>query len=463
MPSYFVVCRTIIVIMTTNQRPKTKVCKKCQKTFRVYVNGMDLNKRRLCTDCQPYKAPRIHKTNTCKQCGKELQFDSSLRSANGKIINLSRRSYCLDCSPFGEFAKNEKPVIDGKRECFRCKQFKPLLEFRLTKGRWCCNCNPCERERINEYSRILKQKAIDHLGGKCQVCGYNRCMRSLVFHSKDPAQKEFSLGRRKCINWEDTRKELDKCLLLCANCHGGTILRASYFTDEWWGLRLVEQKIKILCKYLMVTEMMTFREFLLFLESKHSEERLDNRIDQVGRNFPAIVSNPGALKAEVRKNTAIAKVLYGSTGKAVMVWLAPKLKGEVIVFNDDGTLNSRGDTIRGIFRPCVTGAKECETTTTMFRSATSGQLRNQPVDIEKTFAQLQQDIKANRSFLASEAGQEALEKALEGTGIDPVRSSSRTKIASSTNIINTGTNIINTGSGTNTGRITSTLTYSTPD
>jgi hypothetical protein len=165
-----------------------------------------------------------HKTKICKQCGKEFrEYDKAngVSPKTGRVINMSRRSFCLECSPYGQYIKNKKPIIDGRRECNMCRQFKLLSEFRKSKtGRVCVNCNDCDKIRISTYNRTLKQKAVDYLGGKCSVCGYNRCMRSLVFHHKDPTQKEFSLARRKCLNWEDTKKELDKCALLCANCHG---------------------------------------------------------------------------------------------------------------------------------------------------------------------------------------------------------------------------------------------------
>lgn len=159
------------------------------------------------------------KTKTCSGCSKP--FRQFIR-INGKAFNLSRRSYCLDCSPFGEFQKNKKPVIDGKRECLGCKTFKPLSEFAL-RGKvkhYRSHCKECETARTLDYGRRLKQKAVDYLGGKCQRCGYNKSLRSLVFHHTDPSQKEFSLGKRKCLNWPDTVKELNKCQLLCANCHG---------------------------------------------------------------------------------------------------------------------------------------------------------------------------------------------------------------------------------------------------
>lgn len=45
-------------------------------------------------------------------------------------------------------------------------------------------------------------------------------MRSLDFHHKDPNTKEFSIGKEGCIGWEKVKKEIDKCILVCSNCHG---------------------------------------------------------------------------------------------------------------------------------------------------------------------------------------------------------------------------------------------------
>ena len=67
---------------------------------------------------------------------------------------------------------------------------------------------------------------IDYKGGKCQNpdCstkgGYNRSINGLEFHHIDPTKKEFSISQiRLCKMNEKIKKELDKCDLLCANCH----------------------------------------------------------------------------------------------------------------------------------------------------------------------------------------------------------------------------------------------------
>lgn len=64
-----------------------------------------------------------------------------------------------------------------------------------------------------------KLKAIEYKGGKCQICGYNKCVRSLQFHHLDPNEKDFGIsGGTK--SFEKLKPELDKCILVCANCHG---------------------------------------------------------------------------------------------------------------------------------------------------------------------------------------------------------------------------------------------------
>lgn len=62
--------------------------------------------------------------------------------------------------------------------------------------------------------------ALEYKGGSCQICGYNKCETALEFHHINMAEKEFSIGDAgETRSWERTRIELDKCVLLCANCH----------------------------------------------------------------------------------------------------------------------------------------------------------------------------------------------------------------------------------------------------
>ena len=59
---------------------------------------------------------------------------------------------------------------------------------------------------------------VDYKGGKCEICGYNKCLEALEFHHKDPNEKDFSIANN-FKSMDKMKTEVDKCLLLCANCH----------------------------------------------------------------------------------------------------------------------------------------------------------------------------------------------------------------------------------------------------
>ncbi len=63
----------------------------------------------------------------------------------------------------------------------------------------------------------LKERAVEYLGGHCQICKYDRCVSALEFHHVDPREKDFEVSAK--MGWAVVRPELDKCVLLCANCH----------------------------------------------------------------------------------------------------------------------------------------------------------------------------------------------------------------------------------------------------
>lgn len=97
-----------------------------------------------------------------------------------------------------------------------------VSEHKLYGTRW--KCKKCEYVYSRRYLDNLKLKAIEYAGGKCQECGYNKCMRALHFHHVDPSLKEFGIfesrpGFKKTRNWDLLKIEIDKCILLCGNCH----------------------------------------------------------------------------------------------------------------------------------------------------------------------------------------------------------------------------------------------------
>lgn len=74
-------------------------------------------------------------------------------------------------------------------------------------------------QNVVRWQRRTKLRALTYKGGCCCLCGYSKSVRSLHFHHMDINGKDFGIGSAVRA-WEKTRVELDKCVLLCSNCHG---------------------------------------------------------------------------------------------------------------------------------------------------------------------------------------------------------------------------------------------------
>lgn len=131
----------------------------------------------------------------CKKCG--MQFPNRIE-IDGVLHVVSNRKYCLDCSPFKQHNTRklhmERP--DGEVK------------------------SKIATERVQSRRKTLKAMAIAYKGGSCCICGYNRCIGALEFHHIDPSKKSFGLAARGFTrSWESIKQEIDKCILVCSNCH----------------------------------------------------------------------------------------------------------------------------------------------------------------------------------------------------------------------------------------------------
>jgi len=72
---------------------------------------------------------------------------------------------------------------------------------------------------VTKRRKVLRQKAIEYKAGKCKICGYNKCQGALEFHHFKN-HKNFGISQKGYTrSWEKVKKELNLCILLCANCH----------------------------------------------------------------------------------------------------------------------------------------------------------------------------------------------------------------------------------------------------
>lgn len=111
--------------------------------------------------------------------------------------------------------------IQLERFCLTCKK--------KLKGKQMLFCSrKCNNHNIGRFKKVYDQsknrgkerrkKLVELKGGKCEKCGYDKNLAVLCFHHRNPKEKSFTLNR--CTqSWNKLIEELNKCDLLCANCH----------------------------------------------------------------------------------------------------------------------------------------------------------------------------------------------------------------------------------------------------
>lgn len=106
--------------------------------------------------------------------------------------------------------------------CPKCKNECNIDEFYNRRGKTggSVYCKKCTSTQVVERTKKLKQSMVDYKGGCCQICGYDKYIGALDFHHINPNEKDFTIAHIRQYKFDDTiKKELDKCLLVCSNCH----------------------------------------------------------------------------------------------------------------------------------------------------------------------------------------------------------------------------------------------------
>lgn len=128
---------------------------------------------------------------------------------------------CRKCElekPLSDFYKDrqEKNYLRQFKDCKKCsnkRNRKIYFESYQTKYRQKLSNKEQHRHQLN------KQKAVDLFSNKCLDCNNSFPMQVYDFHHLDPTTKEKSPSQLWGHKWETIKQELDKCVMLCANCH----------------------------------------------------------------------------------------------------------------------------------------------------------------------------------------------------------------------------------------------------
>ena len=123
-----------------------------------------------------------------------------------KLLNLPRKSI------YRILERNEVKLKEKEiGSCIIC--LKQLKDKRRNR---CDTCNTAIR-RLR-----IKQKCVEYKGGRCSNCGLvSENVAVYDFHHLDPTQKDFEIQSATIagLSWENIVVELNKCKLLCSNCH----------------------------------------------------------------------------------------------------------------------------------------------------------------------------------------------------------------------------------------------------
>ena len=85
-------------------------------------------------------------------------------------------------------------------------------------------CHSCYQVKIDKKRKQLKKMCVEYHGNKCSSCGGVFPIAVYDFHHTDNDRnnrKDKTIGHmtHDCRKWETITEELDRCVMLCANCH----------------------------------------------------------------------------------------------------------------------------------------------------------------------------------------------------------------------------------------------------
>ncbi len=156
------------------------VCKSCGNPF----------------DTDWRKDPKTPAEFCSRRCSNRRAVTEETRKKIASSLRETPQEFCQECG---------KLLVKGSLSGF-CQEHKPRSTM-------------TNSERVHQWRKRTKLALIDYKGGECERCGYSRCPEALEFHHKDPSQKDFGLSMGNSYSLERMKIEVDKCMLVCANCH----------------------------------------------------------------------------------------------------------------------------------------------------------------------------------------------------------------------------------------------------
>jgi len=149
----------------------------------------------------------------CKMCGEEDIFKLCFHHKSDKEIEMNRFKY-------QSWSKIENEIKKCELLCHNCH-----------------NEHHFGNESIDNRFKVNKNLFLEYKDKfSCSICDYNKCQSSLHFHHK--SDKIFTLAKvsvayKNIFEIHDSvLKELDKCTVVCANCHHKIHTHVDFYYDN---------------------------------------------------------------------------------------------------------------------------------------------------------------------------------------------------------------------------------------
>lgn len=171
---------------------------------RAYAGGM------LFSDIvKTYKVSKGWLSDIVKDLPKRIaKFDKSItqdvqnRYNNGEKLKNLAKEYNCKLSTLKYHIKTERKKADPGNDKKSPAHRKKMVVY------------------VNRRRKKIKEMAVQRKGGCCVICKYDKCNSALEFHHLDPAIKSFNISLKGYVkSWEVVKAEVDKCILVCRNCH----------------------------------------------------------------------------------------------------------------------------------------------------------------------------------------------------------------------------------------------------
>jgi DNA invertase Pin-like site-specific DNA recombinase len=180
-----------------------------------FLNGVDdetIEKiKRLRLEFKTYpeilEIVNITEDKLIKICRK-LKLNKQINTFKNKMLNVNEvLSYYLKVKSLRKTAKH----FGVSRDTIR--KYIPDEKIIIKREKLVSNV-----KSVVDFRKRVKSKLVEYKGGCCEKCGYNKSEQALQFHHINPDEKDFTISG-KSYSFERMKKEVDKCIMVCANCH----------------------------------------------------------------------------------------------------------------------------------------------------------------------------------------------------------------------------------------------------